>query len=136
VTQFGVMKNAVLTVDATAYQGKVKTALLIPATNTSTYPTLAPTGALQDVDQPVWTLQLVGVQDWATGGLAKYLTDNHGTEIDIVLVPQATDTWPQASVTVLAMAVPFGGTSGEYAEFDVTLPVVGQPTIGAYDATP
>ncbi len=136
MTQFGVLKDAVLTIDETAYQAKMKTAVFTPTTNTSSYPVLAPVGSIQDVDNPIWTLQLVGLQDWQTGGLAKYLMDHAGEEIDVTLVPQATDTWPEATATVIAMAPPFGGTAGEFAEFDLTLPVVGQPTIGAYDATP
>ena len=136
MTQFGVMKNAVVSVDATTYQAEVKTAMLVPSTNTSTYPVLVPTGNIQDTDLPTWTCQLVGLQDWASGGLAKYLFDHKGEEVDLILVPAATDTWPQATFTAIAMAPPFGGTAGEFAEFDLTLPVVGQPTIGAYDATP
>lgn len=136
VGQYGVLRNAILTIDETTYDAKVKTALFTPETQISTYPVLDPVGAIQSVGQPIWTLQLVGVQDYGSTGICKYLTDHHGEEIDVVLIPQAEDTWPQMTATVIAMATPFGGTSGEQAEFDITLPVVGQPARAAYDATP
>jgi hypothetical protein len=127
---FGVLSNATVSINATQYAAKVKTALFTPSTNVSTYPVLAPVGNIQDVDQPVWTLQLVGVQDWSTAGISKYLNDNRGTEVPVIVTPEDTTGWPTCTATVIAMAPPFGGTSGEWAEYDLTLPVVGQPTFG------
>lgn len=136
VGQYGVIRNAILEVDGTEYDAKVKTALFNPETEISTYPVLDPVGAIQSVGAPIWTLQLVGVQDYGSTGICKYLTDNHGTEVDVTLVPHAEDTWPSVTATVVAMATPIGGTAGEQAEFDITLPVIGQPVRAAYDATP
>lgn len=123
----GVIRNALLTVEATDFAAKVKTARLVPETQVQTYPTLVPTGTLTDVGNPVWTLELEGVQDHTTGGLAKLLTDNHGVAIDVVLAPFDETGERQASVTVIGQAVPFGGETGTFADFSVSLGVVGQP---------
>ncbi len=127
MTYFGVLKDAIVSVDGTEYQATVKTAMFTPTTNTQTYPVMVPEGAIQDVDNAVWTLQVVGLQDWGASGLSKYLKDNHGTQVDVTVTPVAVNGWPEINATVICMSPPFGGTAGEFAEMDVTLPVVGQP---------
>lgn len=132
----GVIRNALLTVSATDYAATCKVARLVPESEVQTYPTLVPTGTKTDVGNPVWSLELEGVQDHSTGGLAKLLTDNHGDVLTVVLAPFKVDGEPQATVNVIAQAVPFGGETGVYADFSVTLGVVGEPTWGTVDTTP
>lgn len=124
----GVIRDALLTIEATEFQANVKTARFVPETEVQSYPTLVPTGTLTNVGNAVWTLELEGVQDHTTGGLAKLLTDNHGQEIEVVLAPFNETGERQATATVIAQAVPFGGETGTFADFNVTLGVVGEPT--------
>ena len=124
----GVLRNATLTIDGDNHAAFVKKARLVPDVTVQTYKTLVPSGVIQDVDAPTWALELQGVQDWGTDGLARALHDGHGTNIVVVLAPKAGTGQRQATCTVVAMSVPFGGESGEFAEFDVTLAVVGTPT--------
>lgn len=131
MAHFGVLRNALVTVAGTEYQAKVKTASLTPEVNKQEYRTLVPAGVEQDVDAPVWSLQLVGLQDWGTDGLAKYLHDHHGEEVSIELAPKNTLGEPLATVTVVSQSSQFGGNQGEFAETDVTLGVVGQPVFGS-----
>lgn len=123
-----VLRNAAITIDATTYQGQLKTCELTPSADTQTYPTLDPDTVLADVDTPTWTLHLVGPQNWTTAeGLARYLTDNHGKVLDITLEPKVgAESW---DLQAIAMATAVGGERGNYGELDVELPVVGQPTI-------
>jgi hypothetical protein len=124
----GVIRDALLTIEATDYAGKVKTARFVPETEVQSYPTLVPTGTLTSVGNPIWSLELEGVQDHTTGGLAKLLTESHGQEIEVVLAPFDEVGERQVTATVIAQAVPFGGESGTFADFSVTLGVVGEPT--------
>lgn len=123
-----VIKDALLTVEATDFAASCKIARLVPETEVQSYPTLVPTGTKTDVGNPVWTLELEGIQDHTTGGLAKMLTDNHGVEIDVVLAPFDTTGERKATLVVIGQAVEFGGETGTFADFSVTLGVVGQPT--------
>lgn len=130
MTAFGVLRDATLTLDGTDYVGKVASVLFEPDTSVSTYRTLTPSSVLQDVDSPAWTCKIKGVQDWSTGGLAKLLNTKHGQAITAVFAPKAGTGQPQITATLMGMSVPFGGDQGAWAETEVTLPVVGQPTIG------
>lgn len=122
-----VMRNAVVTIDTVGYANQVTTATLTPEQETQTLRTLVPDGIVQDVDSPVWTLNLAGVQDYvAAQGLARYLTDNAGTKLDLTLEPKAGGV--SATCTVIAKAVPFGGEQGSFVTFEAELPVVGSPT--------
>jgi hypothetical protein len=127
---FNVLSNATVSIGATQYAAKCKTAEFLPETAISTYKVLAPVGNVQDVDAPTWTLHLVGLQDWSSAGLSKYLNDNRGTEVAVIVTPEDQTGWATMTAQVIAIAPPFGGTSGEWAEYDLTLPVVGQPTLG------
>lgn len=123
-----IIKNASVTFSATEHAAVLKVARLVPDVTTASYPTLIPTGNRTDVGSAVWTLELEGLQDHTTGGLAKFLTDNHGVAVSVVIKPFAETGERQATVSVIGQAVPFGGEVNEYADFQVTLGVVGQPT--------
>lgn len=123
----GVIRDALLTIEATDFAASVKVARLVPETEVQTYPTLVPSGTKVDVSSPSWKLVLEGIQDHSTGGLAKLLTDNHGVQIDVVLAPFDSVGERQATLVVVGQAVDFGGETGQWADFSIELGVVGQP---------
>lgn len=109
------------------YANQFDTARLDPEQATQTKRTLVPDGTLQDVDNPVWSLSLAGIQDYkANQGVARFLTDNAGEQIAFEIEPKAGGV--KATGICVAKAVPFGGETGSWAEFSVELPVVGSPT--------
>lgn len=125
-----VMRNVVLTIGATDYANQVTKARLVPDTPIQTIRTLVPDGVVQDVDSTVWTLELSGVQNWLTGGLADALNDAAGTELSIVLQPKSGTGQSTATFTIIAMPVEFGGEQGNFRTFEGEFPVVGAPTFG------
>lgn len=131
-----VYRDASIEVDSVEYANQVTKARLVPDTPIQTLRTLDPTGVVQDIDTPAWTFELSGGQKNDSGGLAKALRDaTPGTELDIVLLPKSGLSQPQASFTVLAMPVEFGGEQGSFGTFEIELPVVGQPTFGTSPAS-
>lgn len=130
VTGVHVMRDATVELGGTDYANQVRKARLVPDTPMQQYRTLVPDGTISDVDSASWTLELIGVQKWTTGGLAKFLNDNAGTEVTLTLVPRNGTGNANATATVIAMTVPFGDEQGNFPTFDVTLPVVGEPTFG------
>lgn len=125
-----VMRNASVKIDTTEYANQVTKVRLVPETPIQTMRTLVPDGVVQDVDSTVWTLELAGVQDWKTGGLAAALNTASGTEVDLVIVPKVGTGESQVTVTIIAMPVEFGGEQGNFRTFDASFPVVGTPTFG------
>lgn len=108
------------------YANQLQKARLVPETPTQTLRTLVPDGVVQDVDNPAWMFEMGGIQDWTDAqGLARYLHDHHGEEVEVILTPKSGGV--TATFTVLAMSVPFGGEQGQWVLIDITLPVQGQP---------
>lgn len=129
-----VIRDALVKFGASEYGNQVSKARLVPERNVQTMRTLVPDGTLTDVDSASWTLELSGVQDWEDGGLADYFKDNAGSLVTAVIAP-ANDTGNvQATVEVRVFEVPFGGESGQWATFEVTFPVQGEPTWGTISA--
>ena len=126
-----VMRNASVKVETVEYANQVTKARLVPDAPVQTMRTLVPDGIVQDVDSAVWTLELSGVQDYKTGGLAKALNDAAGTEVDIVITPKLGTGESTATVVAIAKQVEFGGEQGNFRTFEVELPIVGQPTFGS-----
>jgi hypothetical protein len=124
----GVIRDGVLTIEATDYVGSVKVARLVPETDVTSYPVWSSSQTKTDVGNAVWSLELEGVQDHTTGGLAKLLTDNHGVALTFVIAPFNSVGERKATVEVMGQAVEFGGETGALADFSVTLGVIGQPT--------
>lgn len=123
-----VYRNAVVTVATVAYANQVRVARLVPDTPIQSYRTLVPDGAVQDVDSPVWTLELTGLQINTTGGLAKALrVATPGAELAVVLTPHDDTDEDSAAFTVLALPPPFGGEQGSFGTIEMVLPVLGQP---------
>lgn len=125
-----VMRNASVTIGAVEYANQVTKARLVPDTPIQTLRTLVPDGAIQDIDSTVWTLELSGIQDMLTGGLAKALNDAAGTELDVVLQPKSGSAQSTATFTIIAMPVEFGGEQGNFRTFEGEFPVVGAVTFG------
>lgn len=126
-----VVKNATVTVEGTAYANQLTKAQLVPDTPIQSVRTLVPDGQVQDVDSPLWTFEVAGLQINDAGGFAKALRDaSPGDQLDVVLQPQAGSGKAQATFTVIAIPVPFGDDQGKYAMVDTVLPVIGQPVFG------
>ncbi|TWJ23128.1 hypothetical protein [Micromonospora endolithica] len=125
-----VYKNAVVTIDAVDYANQLNKARLVPDQPVQTMRTLVPDGVVQDVDSPVWTFEISGLQINVSGGLADALRDANGGELDVVLQPKAGTGQATATFTVLALMPEFGGEQGEWLTQELELPVVGQPVFG------
>ncbi|WP_328850259.1 hypothetical protein OG994_16635 [Micromonospora globbae] len=124
------MRNASVLIDEVEYANQVTRARLVPDTPIQTLRTLVPDGAITDVDSTVWTLELSGVQSYKADGLAKFLTDNAGQKVEMVLTPKLGTGEDTATVTVTCVPVEFGGEQGAFRTFEVELPVEGQPVFG------
>lgn len=125
-----VIKNALVKFASTDFSNQCTRARLVPDVNVQTMRTLVPDGQITDIDSPQWTLELSGVQDYETGGLADYLRDNSGTLVTVIVAPVNTSGKQQWTVSVRCLPVEVGGTTGEWATFETELPVQGQPTLG------
>ncbi|MBQ1039290.1 hypothetical protein [Micromonospora sp. C81] len=125
-----VMRNATITIDDVEYANQLTKARLVPDTPIQTMRTLVPDGVIQDVDSTIWTLELAGASIWATGGLAKALTDAEGDTVEVVLQPKVGTGQPTATFNIVAMPVTFGGEQGQIIPFEATFPVVGGVTFG------
>ena len=125
-----VIRNALVKFAALDMSNQCATAMLVPETPVKTMRTLVPDGVVTDVDSTVWTLQLKGLQDFESGGLAAYLLANNGTVVAVTVAPNNTSGKKQATVSVRLLPVAFGGDQGDWSQFDVELPVQGQPTWG------
>jgi hypothetical protein len=123
-----VLRNPVITIGGTSYTGQLTRARLVPEVNRQTGKTLDPDTVYQDVDEPVWTLQLTGYQGWENGtGIADYLNDNHGLSVAVVLTPRPGTGNTSAAFNVIAQTVDFGGEQGAWTTFEAELGVVNQP---------
>lgn len=131
-----VLKDASVTVATVEYANQCTRARLVPDTPIQTKRTLVPDGIVQDVDSPAWVFEIAALQKNDAGGLAKALRDaTPGDELDIVLVPKDGLSMPQATFTILALPVVFGGDQGAWADFEASFPVVGQPVFGTTAAS-
>jgi hypothetical protein len=130
-TNYTVYKNAIVKFGGTDYTNQCNKARLVPDVNVQTMRTLVPDGAIVDIDSAVWTLELEGLQDNETGGLAAYFLANAGSLVTAIIAPASGTGKKQATVSVRLVPVAFGGEQGEILKFDVELPVQGQPTFAA-----
>jgi hypothetical protein len=125
-----VLRDALFTVGGTDYANQCTSVVMTPTQETQTLKTMVPDGIVQDVDSAVWTCSINGIQDYiAAQGLARFLTDNAGTQISVVFEPKKGGV--TASAVLVAKATPFGGEQGAFTTFDVELPMVGAPVFDA-----
>lgn len=117
---------------ATVEYGSIITKMrLVPSQDVQTLRTVVPAGNVQDVDEPVWTFQITMGQDYtATTGLADILNTAAiaGTTLAVVMAPKLLGR--NASFSIQAKSVDFGGDVGSFNTSDVEFPVIGQPTFG------
>jgi len=132
-----VVKDASVTINGTQYANQLGRFRLIPDTPTQTYRTAVPNGAVVDVDSPVWTFDIAGLQVNTANGLAAALRAmDPGEEVDVVLIPHNRDTQQSATFTIVATPVEFGGETGSFATFEKVFGVKGQPVFATVDLTP
>lgn len=110
------------------YANQLDTATLTPEQSTQTKKTLVPDGTLQDVDNSTWSLTLAGIQDYVEDqGIARFLFENEGEQFAFEVEPKAGGV--KMTGIAVAKAPPFGGETGNWAEFSLELPVVGKPLL-------
>lgn len=131
-----VMRDSSIQIDSVQYENQMTRGRLVPDVPIQTKRTLVPDGIVQDVDSPAWTFEVAALQKNDAGGLAKALRDaTPGSELDVVFVPKDGLSQPQATFTILALPVVFGGDQGAWADFEAVFPVVGQPVFGTTAAS-
>lgn len=121
-----VLRDALFTVEGTDYANQCTSVVMTPTQETQTLKTMVPDGAVQDVDSATWVLNINGIQDYvAARGLARYISDNSGLQLDIVFEPKKGGV--TATATVVGKRIPFGGEQGAFTVFDIELPMIGEP---------
>lgn len=125
-----VIRDALVKFASTDFTNQVDKARLVPEVNVQTRRTLVPDGQVTDIDSPVWSLELAGLQDYEAGGFADFLRDNSGQLVSVEIAPRNASGKQKWTVMVRCMPIEVGGESGKWAEFETTLPVQGQPTLG------
>jgi hypothetical protein len=125
-----VLRDVIFKFASTSFANQVTKARLVPDVSRETLRTLVPDGIVQDVTT-AWELELSGVQDWETGGLAAYLNTNAGNTVVCTFAPRSGTGKQQVTCSVVIQPVDFGGEQGNFNTFDVTLGVVGTPTFAA-----
>lgn len=123
-----VMRDSKVTIGATEYNNQVTTVLLTPETPIQQMATLSPSGTITDVGTPLWSLQLVGIQDNGSGSLGAALRAAAGTLLTLTFQPRTGTGQDSATCSFVAMQIPFGGAQGEFRTFDMTFPISGEPT--------
>ena len=125
-----VLRNSVFTLGGTSFANQVWTLSLTPDTPFQQQRTLVPDGTISDVDSATWVMEIEGLQDFETGGLANYLRTNAGSQVAFVFAPVNTAGKAKYTGTVIAVNPPMGGEQGEFAQMELELPIIGSPTIG------
>ena len=123
---------------ATEYNCSVKTAELVTSPGDITkYATLCDT--IQQQGASSYAIHLVGVQDWAAGGLSLFLWTNAGATARVVIQAHGKSSafaaaTPGIDATVVISEGAYGGESNTWAEYEVELPCTVRPTLAV--ATP
>lgn len=124
---------------ATEYNCSVKTAELITTPgDVVEYATLC--DKIQQQGTSTYAIHLVGVQDWATGGLSLFLWTNAGATARVVIQAHGKATavaaaTPAIDATVVLSEGTYGGESQTWAEFDVELACTARPTLATTTPT-
>ena len=124
-----VIKYALFEVDSVEYNNQVTKVRLVPDTPTQTLRVMEPNSAVVDADSATWTLELAGIQDFGAGSLGAALRTAAaaGTDLDVEFQPKTGSGQDLATFTIRPVHIPFGGDTGTFRTFDVTVPVVGTP---------
>jgi hypothetical protein len=101
-----------------------------------TFEPLCEDGAYSESGPTSYALHLVGAQDWGTAsnGLARYLDDHESATAAFEFQAHGaavtpSDEQPAKGGSCVLVAPNYGGEKTTYAEFDVTLPIVGKPEL-------
>lgn len=124
-----VNRNALFTLGGTSFANQVWKVRLVPDTPNQQQRTLVPDGTISDVDSATWTMEIEGLQDYESGGLAAYLLTNKGTQVAFQFAPVNTAGKKKFTGTVVAVAPEAGGEQGEFAQLEIELPLIGEPTL-------
>jgi hypothetical protein len=94
------------------------------------YATLCPDSNFVTSGTPTQTIALRGVQDWQATGLATFLYEALGKEVDFTFGPYGnaapSEAEPHFTGTFLCNARPqIGGEAGTFAELDREYPIIG-----------
>jgi hypothetical protein len=107
-------------------------AVTVKPGKTVTFTPLCPDGAVSETGADEFALEFTGAQDWSATGLARLLWDHAGEVIPFRInaygVEAAADT-PSMVGSARAVRPQYGGKADEYAPLDVSLPVIGTPTL-------
>src|SRR4029450_11213325 len=124
---------------ATEYNCSVKTAELITTPGgTLEYAPLC--DKIQQQGASSYAIHLVGVQDWATGGLSLFLWTNAGATARVVIQAHGKSTaiaaaTPGIDATVVLSEGTYGGESQTWAGFAGELPCTARPTLATTTPT-
>lgn len=124
---------------ATEYNCSVKTAELVTTPGDITqYATLCDT--IQQQGPSTYAIHLVGVQDWATGGLSLFLWTNAGATARCIVNAHGKSaayaaTTPGIDATVVLSEGSYGGEVATWAEFEVELPCTARPSLATTTPT-
>ena len=99
------MGDATLTIDGDAFEGEVSGAVFTPSA--STVPWTAINSDTYNFTTPAtWTLDLTLAQDWAfADALSRYLHDNEGDTVSVVLTPKSGASTATATVNITPGAI-------------------------------
>lgn len=127
----GVVKNMLVSFEGTDHANELTRARLVPDTPSQTVRTLVPDGAITDVDSPIWTLELAGLQKHITNGLGLLLNSTTpGDLLDVIFEPRkAVSGQPHYEFQVVSVPIPIGGDQGAQATFEIVLAVIGSPVL-------
>lgn len=126
-----VIRNGSYKIATVEYNSIITKGRLVPSQEVLTLTTAAPSGVVQDVGPIVWTWAVTMSADWtSTTGLADILNTAAliGGTLAVVMAPKLLGR--NATFTIVAKAVDFGGDVGSWNTVDVEFPVEGQPTWG------
>lgn len=127
-------RDASIDIGGEQYENAITRARLVPETPVVSMQTLDPEAEIVHTDTATWTFELTGVQVWAAAGIAKVLHDLAGTDTEVILAPQKGTGKPEATFTIVPVALPFGGERGQILTFEQSYKVKGQPVFGVVSA--
>ena len=125
-----VLRDAILKLGGTTFTNQVWKVTLEPDTPIVQQRTLVPDGTISDVDSSTWVMQMTGLQDYETSGLADFLRDNAGLTVAYEYAPRAGSGKAKWTGTLIVKHPPIGGEQGSFAEMELEFPIIGQPVAG------
>ena len=125
-----VLRDAVLKLGGTTFTNQTWKVQLTPDTPIVQQRTLVPDGTISDVDSATWVMEITGLQDFETSGLADFLRDNAGNVVTFEYAPKAGSGKAKWTGSLIAVHPPIGGEQGSFAEMELELPIVGAPVAG------